>query len=96
MGKGQLARLSSLRWLAKVGFSVLGRPDLWLTALDQGRRMAPTGWWRRVPFLPVPDQGYLAFRLQTMYGDAADQAAPSDLITWLEWCRQWRRSGFAR
>lgn len=30
--------------------------------------MAPTGWWRKPPFLPVPDQDWLEFRMATAYG----------------------------
>ena len=41
---------------------------LWATALRQGVRMCPPGWWRRPPFLPLPDREYLRFRLETQYG----------------------------
>lgn len=89
----ELLSESSLRWSANVVFHLLHRPELWLTALDQGHRMARSGWWRRPPFLPVPAPHYLAFRLQTMYGDRAANADPADLLAWLAWCRHWRHSG---
>ncbi len=64
------------------------RPDLWWTALRQAKVLVPAGWWRRRPFLPVPDRDYLHFRLLTAYGGDGD-AAPEgdDLVAYLEWCR---------
>jgi hypothetical protein len=64
---------------------VLARPYLWLTALRQAVRLARPNWWRRPPYLPVPDSDYLHFRLETQYGTAEPQ--PRDLVTYLEWCR---------
>jgi hypothetical protein len=61
---------------------------LWRTALVEVRRLAPTGWWRRRPYLPVPDPAYLRFRMQTQYGDAAHEPEPEDFVAWLEWCRR--------
>ncbi len=70
---------------------VARRPDLWLTAVAQAFRLAPRGWWRRKPFLPLPDEGYLRFRLQTQYGDPDRPPEPHDLLTYLEWCRGYRK-----
>jgi hypothetical protein len=67
--------------------SVARHPSLWATAGRQLVRLSPRGWWRRPPFLPRPDEGWAAFRLQTMYGDAGHDAEPGDLVTWLRWCR---------
>ncbi|MGI9120920.1 MAG: hypothetical protein ACR2G7_12510 [Acidimicrobiales bacterium] len=72
--------------------AVAARPGLWSTAAGQLVRLAPTGWWRRWPPLPRPDAAYLRFRLQTAYGDAVAAPEPADVVTYLEWCRDWRRS----
>ncbi|MGH9118263.1 MAG: hypothetical protein ACRD0A_10430 [Acidimicrobiales bacterium] len=69
--------------------AVLVRPRLWPVALRQVVRLAPVGWWRRAPFLPIPDRDYLGFRLQTHYGDAARPADPADLVAYLDWCRRY-------
>lgn len=70
--------------------AVLRHPSLWWTALRVLLRMAPTGWWRRRPFLPLPDPGYLRFRMVTAYGgDGSTPADPEDLLTYLRWCRAW-------
>ncbi len=73
--------------------AVVLRPRLWWTALRQLARVTPRGWWRRPPYLPVPDPAYLRFRLETQYGSAAGRAAithdgAQDLVTYLEWCRE--------
>jgi hypothetical protein len=69
--------------------AVLVRPVLWSVAVRQLFVLAPRGWWRRSPFLPVPDRAYLRFRLQTAYGDPARAPEPADLVTYLHWCRAW-------
>lgn len=72
-------------WLPAV-LAVLVRPALWWTALRQVFRLARPRWWRRAPFLPVPDAAYLHFRFETAYG-ATGRPAPRDLVAYLEWCR---------
>ena len=68
------------------------RPGLWPTAVRQLRTTVPRRWWRRPPFLPIPDEGYLRFRFETAYGSAAEPR-PGDIVHYLEWCRDMRRAG---
>jgi hypothetical protein len=77
--------------LALAAWAVARHPSLWPTAVGQLRRMTPPRWWRRPPFLPVPDRAYLEFRLHTMYGD--ERAAPDadDVVAYLRWCRAFPR-----
>ncbi len=64
------------------------RPALWPVALAAALNLAPRGWWRRSPFLPLPDPAWLKFRLTTAYGGDGDRKMRAeDLITWLEWKR---------
>lgn len=79
------------RITARFTRAVARRPDLWPTALRQSLRMARPGWWRRPPFLPWPDRGYLAFRLETQYGSEG-MPRRADVITYLEWCRDQQRA----
>lgn len=74
-------------WL-RVALAIAARPGLWVSALRQVRRLAAPGWWRRAPFLPMPDRDYLRFRLQTQYGDPDHRPEPHDVVTYLEWCRE--------
>jgi hypothetical protein len=66
--------------------AVARRPSLWGAALT----LVPPRWWRRTPFLPVPDRGYLAFRMETQYGQADAKPDPADVVAYLEWCRTMR------
>lgn len=67
---------------------VARHPSLWRIGLRQAAVLAPSGWWHRPPFLPLPDPDYLRFRMETAYGGAGDQMpVPADLVTYLRWCR---------
>ena len=88
------APLPALRsWLPAVG-AVLVRPRLWWTAIRQVFVLAPRGWWRRWPPLPMPDPAYLRFRLVTAYGTSDHAPEPGDVVAYLGWCRDWRRAGW--
>lgn len=78
--------------VARIGIAVALRPELWPTAVRQARRTARPGWWRRAPFLPVPDGDYLHFRLVTQYGETDEPPTPGDVVDYLAWCREWERS----
>jgi hypothetical protein len=78
-------RAGAVPWL-RATLAVLVRPWLWPVALRQLLRLARRGWWRRFPFLPLPDAGYLRFRLETAYG-AGRVARPADVLSYLRWCR---------
>jgi hypothetical protein len=73
--------------------AVAGRPSLWPTAVRQVRRLTPPRWWRRRPFLPLPDRAYLEFRLLTQYGDARHHPDPRDVLNYLAWCKRWDQHG---
>ncbi|HVW33706.1 MAG TPA: hypothetical protein VHL53_14300 [Acidimicrobiia bacterium] len=78
-------------WWLRAGAGVLRRPGLWPIALRQALRLARPGWWRRAPFLPLPDPDYVRFRLQTAYGPRGEPA-PADLAAYLHWCREFDAS----
>ena len=82
--------MSGALWWLRVAVAVICRPLLWPVALGQVRRLAPAGWWRRPPHLPVPDPGYLRFRLETQYGSDGEPD-PADVVVYLRWCRSFRR-----
>lgn len=81
---------------ARVVVAVARRPDLWATGAVQVRRLAPNSWWRRAPFLPLPDRAWMRFRLRTAYGDPDHVPEPADVVAWLEWCRSWERLRYPR
>lgn len=65
--------------------AIATRPRLWPAALRQARALVVPGWWRRRPFLPVPDRAWLRFRMTTAYGDPGAGIDVEDLLTWLAW-----------
>jgi hypothetical protein len=79
------------RWALDAAVALAAHPGLWLTAARQLLVLAPPGWWRRRPWLPIPEPEYLRFRLQTAYGDPDRDPEPSDVVTYLHWCRAWPR-----
>lgn len=74
--------------------AVLVRPSLWWVALRQVARLAPRGWWKRAPFLPVPPADYVEFRLVTQYGgghgEPRGDIRPVDVVDYLQWCKEQR------
>jgi hypothetical protein len=78
-----------VRWWALAGTGLLRRPSLWPTAVVQAFRLARPGWWRRPPFLPVPDPEYVRFRMETAYGSAGSPD-PEGLVAYLNWCREFK------
>lgn len=75
---------------ARVAGVLLVRPALWVTALRQLKRLTPSGWWRRWPFLPVPSAPYRRMRLVTQYGDEGHPPDARDVLHYMVWCRQWQ------
>jgi hypothetical protein len=76
-------------WM-KAGGALAREPGLWPTAVGQAGRLARPRWWRRAPFLPLPDPAYVRFRLDTQYGPGGSPD-PEDLVVYLRWCKQERR-----
>ena len=70
-------------------WAVAPRPRLWLEALAAAARLAPRGWWRRFPFLPLPDPAYWRFRMSTAFGeDWSGRPSAHDVVSYLEWCQR--------
>jgi hypothetical protein len=45
-------------------------------------------WWRRPPFVPLPDPTYLRWRMYTAYGDEAAVPPVRDVIGFARWRRR--------
>lgn len=71
--------------------AVRREPSLLVPLLVAMRRYAPRGWWRRAPFLPVPDERYWRFRMETAYGDEEAVADADDVAAVLRWSRRGAR-----
>lgn len=58
--------------------------DLLRTAWAFRRRQ----WWRKAPFLPIPDRTYLRWRMYTAYGDEAAVPPVGDVVGFARWRRE--------
>ncbi|HEV8357260.1 MAG TPA: hypothetical protein VGQ17_10895 [Gemmatimonadales bacterium] len=61
--------------------------DLLRTAWAFRRR----AWWRRAPWLPLPDREYLRWRMYTAYGDEDAVPPLRDVIGFARWRRETMR-----
>lgn len=75
---------------ASIIAAVVVRPQLWAVAITQVFRLSPSRWWARAPFLPIPTRSYLRFRAQTQYGGEAHQIAVKDVLSYLNWLKDFR------
>jgi hypothetical protein len=48
-------------------------------------RLRRDGWWRRAPFLPLPDERYWDFRMSTAYGSSGASPSPRALVEAASW-----------
>jgi len=86
----------SLRMFGSLLGALASRPHLWTTAIRQTFTLAPRGWWRTVPFLPIPAREYVSFRAHTQYGTGRHEPDVFDVIDYLEWCRDWHSTNAHR
>jgi hypothetical protein len=77
-------------WTAAAALAVGRRPRLWWPAVLQVVAFAPGRWWCRFPPLPLPDRRWLAFRMETAYGDPRARPPASDVVAYLEWFQESR------
>jgi hypothetical protein len=48
-------------------------------------RFRRRAWYRRFPFMPIPDRDYVRWRMLTAYGDATAIPPSSDVIRYARW-----------
>ncbi len=65
--------------------AIVKRPRLWATAVGTVFAFARAGWWRRAPFLPVPDDELIRWRTATAYGSDGADLVTADVVSYLEW-----------
>ena len=72
--------------------AVLRRPGLTAEAVRLAAAVAPRGWWRRPPHLPLPDSEYRQWRLTTAYGRGDRAPTVREMEEFLAWRRRLRRT----
>jgi hypothetical protein len=66
----------------------LVNPSVALDLLSLSWAFRRRGWWRRPPFLPLPDREYLAWRLHTAYGEERSVPPLQDVLRFARWRRR--------
>ncbi|MCL1601802.1 MAG: hypothetical protein M3112_09760 [Actinomycetia bacterium] len=72
-------------WSAFV--AVLIRPHLWPAAVGTVFDLAPMRWWTKFPFVPIPDDTVMKWRVTTAYGQSDMTLAAVDVVSYLRWRR---------
>lgn len=72
--------------------AALRRPGLAAEAARLAAAVAPRGWWRRPPYLPLPDSEYGEWRLTTAYGRPDRAPTVREMEEFLAWRRRMRRA----
>jgi hypothetical protein len=63
----------------------LRRPSTAVALLGVAWRFRRRGWFRRFPFLPLPDRDYVRWRMLTAYGDENAVPPATDVIRYARW-----------
>jgi hypothetical protein len=63
----------------------LRHPSTGVALLRGAWRFRRRSWWRRVPFLPLPDRTYLRWRMHTAYGEHDTVPPADDVIRYARW-----------
>ena len=63
----------------------LRAPTLGIALLRVAWRFRRRGWYRRFPFLPLPDRTYVRWRMHTAYGDYDAIPPARDVERYARW-----------
>jgi len=73
------------RLVATLTCRALRNPRTAAALLRVGWRFRARDWYKRFPFLPVPDAGYLRWRMYTAYGDEEIVPPADDIVRYARW-----------
>ncbi|HEY0528499.1 MAG TPA: hypothetical protein VGD02_06695 [Gemmatimonadaceae bacterium] len=74
-----------LRLGLRLGITALRRPRLLSQLARISWRFRSNGWYKRFPFLPLPDPTYLRWRMYTAYGDYDALPSVTDVERFARW-----------
>jgi hypothetical protein len=74
--------------ILKLAVRAVFRPRLALDLLRTGWAFRRRGWYRRPPFLPLPDAEYLRWRMYTAYADERAVPPADDVVRFARWRRE--------
>lgn len=68
----------------------LRRPTLVPHLLGTAWAFRKRGWWRTLPFLPLPSRSYVRWRMETAYGDPEAIPTDDEMDRYLRWASRMR------
>jgi hypothetical protein len=74
-----------LRLALQLGLRAIRSPRLALDLMRITWRFRSSGWYRRFPFLPLPDPTYVRWRMYTAYGDYNALPSATDVERYARW-----------
>lgn len=74
-----------LRLAMKLTARAIRHPRLAADLVRIAWRFRSRSWYRRFPFLPVPDPTYLRWRMYTAYGDYTAVPSVTDVERYARW-----------
>lgn len=69
----------------RLSLRILRDPALGVALVRVAWRFRRRRWFRRPPFLPIPDRNYLRWRMLTAYGDPNAIPPASDVARYAKW-----------
>ena len=77
--------MSWTRLTATLALRALANPALAIDLLRVAWRFRHRHWYKRFPFLPLPAQSYMRWRMYTAYGDETATPPAEDVIAFARW-----------
>jgi len=74
-----------LRLALRLALRSIRSPGLAIDLIRIAWRFRSNSWYRRFPFLPVPDSTYLRWRMYTAYGDYNAVPPVTDVERYARW-----------
>jgi hypothetical protein len=74
--------------VARLAWQGVRSPRLGLDLLRTAWAFRRREWWRRPPFLPLPDRAYLRWRMYTAYADEDAVPPVEDVTRFARWRRE--------
>jgi hypothetical protein len=83
--------MSWFRLSLRLAAHCAAHPAVTLDLLTVAWRFRSDGWYRRMPFLPLPSMTYVRWRMHTAYGDHETIPPVEDVIRYAHWARRANR-----
>lgn len=77
-----------LRLAARLALRAVRRPRLGIDLLRVAWRFRSRDWYKRFPFIPLPDPTYLRWRMYTAYGDYNAVPSSRDVERYARWAAE--------